>query len=243
MRRQRLNKRLLNEEVERFKMLSEYSFYEDRGGEEYDTDEIIYGSVSEEEEEDIEAMGDEIEADLGLDDTEATDAEETAEEPEAEMEPEATEEPEEDLGFGDEEAVEDESVELDVTELVKGSEEAKQSADAANEKIDQLMGMVSKLEGQLQSMDSISSKIDNLESELEKRAPTPEEKIEMRSLSSYPYNLKLTDFWGDKEGIYDVMGDEEKEEEYVLTNDDVNSDYSDAGIKDSFDNPYEEEEF
>ena len=231
MRRERLNKRLLNEEVERFKMLSEYSFYEDRGGEEYDSDKIIYGSVSEEEEEDIEAMGDEIEAELGLDDTETVDAEET------------TEEPEEDLGFGNEEAVEDESVELDVTELVKGSEEAKQSADAANEKIDQLMGMVGKLESQLQSMDAISSKIDNLETELEKRAPTPEEKIEMRSLSSYPYNIKLTDFWSDKEGIYNVMGDEEKEEEYVLTNDDVESDYSDISVKGSFDNPYEEEEF
>jgi hypothetical protein len=242
MRRQRVNKELLNEEVKRFKMLSEYSFYEDRGGEEIEADEIIYGSVSEEEEEDIEAMGDEIEADLGLDDTETADAEdeEATEEPEEEISLDAEEE---DLGFGDEEAVEDDSVELDVTELVRGSEEAKESADAANEKIDQLMGMVGKLESQLQSMDSISSKIDNLESELEKRAPTPEEKIEMRSLSSYPYNLKLTDFWGDKEGIYDVMGDEEKEEEYVLTKDDVESDYSDTGIKDSFDNPYEEEEF
>jgi hypothetical protein len=57
------------------------------------------------------------------------------------------------------------------------------------------MNMVDSMTNQLKSMEAISNKIDGLEKELEKRAPTPEEKIEMRSLSSYPYNLKLTDFW------------------------------------------------
>ena len=42
-------------------------------------------------------------------------------------------------------------------------------------------------------MRAISAKIDSLENELEKRAPTPTEKIEMRSLDSYPYNIKLSD--------------------------------------------------
>jgi hypothetical protein len=35
----------------------------------------------------------------------------------------------------------------------------------------------------------------------------------------------------DKEGQYDVMGDKQ---EYILTKDDVNSDYSDNNIKQSF---------
>ena len=136
-------------------------------------------------------------------------------------------------------------VELDVTELVKGSEEAKVSADAANEKIDQLMSMVGNLEGQLQSMEAISDKIESLEGELEKRAPTPEEKIEMRSLDSYPYNLKLTDFWGSQEGKYDIMDKEGEEEpkEYLLTKDDVDSDYSEVDMKTSLDdNDYIEDE-
>jgi len=105
-----------------------------------------------------------------------------------------------------------------------------------------LMGMVSKLEKQLDSMNAISNKIDNLEQELEKRAPTPDEKIEMRSLDSYPYNLKLTDFCSKQKGQYDVMNDEEKEEEYTLTRQDVDSSYSDSMTKDSFDNTYEEED-
>ena len=184
--RKKINKELLNEEIKKFKLISEYSFYEDK-----EEDENLILGMNEEDEE---APEDELDME----------------------EPSDEEAPEADLGFGDEEAPEDEldmeepsgdeveldmeepsgdEVELDVTELVKGSEEAKVSADAANEKIDQLMSMVGNLEGQLQSMEAISDKIESLEGELEKRAPTPEEKIEMRSLDSLPYNLKLTDFW------------------------------------------------
>lgn len=136
----------------------------------------------------------------------------------------------------------DDAVELDVTQLVQGSEEAKASADQANLKIDKLMGMVDNLEGQLAGMSKISSKIDSLENELEKRTPTPDEKLEMRSLDSAPFNMRLGDFWKDQEGRYDIMS-EPKEKEYVLNKKEIDKDYSDDKLKDSFDNEYEEEEF
>lgn len=245
--RKKINKELLNEEIKKFKLISEYSFYEDR---EEDEDLILGMNEEDEEPSDEEAP----ELDLGFGDEEAPEGEDKEELDFEDEEPSDEEQPEADLGFGDEEAPEDEldieepagdEVELDVTELVKGSEEAKVSADAANEKIDQLMGMVGNLEGQLQSMEAISDKIESLEGELEKRAPTPEEKIEMRSLDSYPYNLKLTDFWGSQEGKYDVMDkeDEEESKEYVLTKDDVDSDYSEVDMKTSLDdNDYIEDE-
>jgi hypothetical protein len=245
--RKKINKELLNEEIKKFKLISEYSFYEDR---EEDEDLILGMNEEDEEPSDEEAP----ELDLGFGDEEAPEVEDKEELDIEDEEPSDEEQPEADLGFGDEEAPEDEldieepagdEVELDVTELVKGSEEAKASADAANEKIDQLMGMVGNLEGQLQSMEAISDKIESLEGELEKRAPTPEEKIEMRSLDSYPYNLKLTDFWGSQEGKYDVMDkeDEEESKEYVLTKDDVDSDYSEVDMKTSLDdNDYIEDE-
>ena len=47
-------------------------------------------------------------------------------------------------------------------------------------------------------------------------------------------NLKLTDFWKDQEGIYDVMGTDDEEKEYVLTKDDVDGEYNEVDIKDSF---------
>lgn len=253
MRRNKLNKELLNEELKKFKLMSEYAFYEDRAEPELKSgEEIILGDLNEED-----PVGDEEgDVDLPFGSEDGTSEEPSNDEPAPEGEPEG----EEDLGFGDEEEggeedpfsseepeelePEEDAVELDVTELVKGSEEAKASADAANAKIDQLMQMVSKLENATKGMDAISNKIENLETEFEKRNPTEEEKLEMRSLSSAPYNLKLTDFWKDKEGVYDVMGDENKEpKEYVLTKDDVDGDYNEIDAKNSiYDNPYEEDE-
>ena len=208
---------LINEEVENFKKLYEYNFYTE-------ADNLILGNLEEQEDEEVEdffAGGEEEE------ETEELDVMGPDEEP-------AEEETEEvDV---DAETAADGTIELDVTELVKGSEEAKQSADQANEKIDSLLSMVSKLENQLKSMEQISSKIDSLETELEKRAPTPEEKIEMRSLDSYPYSVKLTDFWSSQEGQYDIVDKEDKEpKEYVLTQDDIDADYSSADVKSSFD--------
>jgi hypothetical protein len=83
-------------------------------------------------------------------------------------------------------------------------------------------------------MDMVSAKIEELENEIIKRNPTDVEKLEMRSLSSFPYSQKLTDYWADKEGQYDVMNGEEKKKEYVLTQDDVDADFSEPQIKKSF---------
>ena len=239
------NNKLLNEELKKFNLLTEYSFYRESDN---DPDNLLLGNIEEaegdeEEEEDVsmddvlddEAAGDE---DLGSDDEDLGGGEGLGDE---DLGPD-----DEDMGDEDNFGGDDETIELDVTELVKGSEETKASVDGANEKITQLMDMVGKLETQLNSMDEISKKIDFLELELEKRAPTPEEKIEMRSLDSYPYNVKLTDFWATQKGQYDVLGMEDKEEEeekeYTLTQDDIEADYSASDVKSSFDVENEEDE-
>jgi hypothetical protein len=248
---------LLEAELKKFKMLNEYSFYvpEAEEGDNPDGD-ISNLLLSEEDPEDPE------EPDMnGLDDELSNNEPEGGEDeidPEMEggdeplgNEPMETpsEEPVEDLPIeepAEELPIEDE-VELDVTELVNSTEEAKQSAEQANQKVDQLMNMVSKLESQISDINGISAKIDGLQADLEKRVPTPEEKIEMRSLDSYPYNLKLTDFWQTQEGKYDVLNTDKtqaKPNEYTLTSDDVDSDYSESNVRRSLDNsnPYEEED-
>ncbi|RKX92335.1 MAG: hypothetical protein DRP84_10205 [Spirochaetes bacterium] len=58
------------------------------------------------------------------------------------------------------------------------------------------------------------------------------EKLEMRSMDSFPYSVKLTDYWEDKEG-YDT-GEGNDEEEYVITKKEVD-DYSSSDIRHSFD--------
>lgn len=260
-------KQLLNEELSKFNKLLNYDYYDGKGsvnemnvhgltefrpGEEKDN--LVFGSeVTEAEEEETDPATPEAtpEApeDIAPEDMPDPSLETGAPIPDmgadAELPADDTMPPAEDEMTP--EATDDESVDLDVTELVKGSQEAKASADEANAKIERLLGMVDKLEGQLSSMGQISAKIDGLEKELEKRVPTPDEKIELRSMDSYPYNIKLSDFWADrKDSPYDAgqNDDEDKDEEgnYVLTQDDVDN-FDANNIKQSFkENPFEEED-
>jgi hypothetical protein len=258
MRNKTINKALLSEELKKFKSLTDYNYYDDRStisenfpivsmGEERPKDlmhgdkDIILGMAEAEGDEANLPAEDNVDADVE-DITADIDAntEEPIDEPAAEM-PADDLAPVEDMPM-DEPAPAEDEIELDVTELVKGSEAAKESADAANSKIEQLMSMVDKLENQLSSMSSISDKIDGLEKEIERRNPTPKEKLEMRSLDSFPYSVKLTDFWSDKNDRYDTGADDDKPEEYVLTQQDLDNDYVESNVEDSFNgDEYEEE--
>lgn len=244
MKKKKFNPELLKEEAKRFKHLLEYDFYQETKELPEYKDLILGDKLAEEDApadlepaEDAEKAGDAIGDELGVSadggeeeisgDIPEPDA--NAEEPEVAPEPAPAEEPASD------------DIEVDVTSLVKGSEEAKHSADVASHNSEILLHKLSDLENKLNQMTQVSSKIEDLEKEIIKRNPTPVEKLEMRSLSSYPYSQKLTDYWADKEGAYNVMGDEPKKKEYVLTKQDVN-DYSEGEIKKSFNLPYEEED-
>lgn len=259
MGNKKFNKELLSEELKRFKALSSYDYYDDRRNisenfpivkmeddrpEMPEDDMIIYGmSEAEGEEATGDNFEDEVE-DIASDIDSAPEAnQEIPADQGADIAPEETPEelPAEEMPVDQEIEPAGDEVELDVTELVRGSEAAKESADAANEKIAQLMDMVNKLETQLSGMNTITNKIDDLEKEIERRNPTPVEKLEMRSLDSFPYNIKLSDFWAEKGERYDTGSEEKQPEEYVLTQQDVDNDYIESDIEDSFDaDDYEE---
>lgn len=237
----KLNKQLLNEELKRFKLLCEYSFITQ--GED-EKDDLILGSLDEADE-DPAAPTDEMGGELGSElsgDAQAPDQLPTDEPP---MDDASMEEPMPEPSMDQPVETGDGEVEVDVTSIVKGSEEAKLAADEASRKSEMLLDKFSELENMVRNMTTISDRIDNLEKEFVKRNPTPVEKLEMRSLDSYPFNQKLTDFWSGREGMYDVM--DKKDDEYVLTKSDVDYDYSDASIRQTFepkddDNEYYEEE-
>jgi hypothetical protein len=239
MRKTKFNPELLKEEAKKFKLLSEYDFYqEEKEAPEYEKP-LLLGNDLEEAEGDDEnnaeapvddAAVDNIAAELGVEepaqDGQETPAEEPVAEPEAPVAEPASDE-----------------IEVDVTSLVQGSEEAKESADRASQNSEMLLQKLSDLEAKLNQMDSVGAKIDELEKEIVKRNPTPVEKLEMRSLNSFPYTQKLTDYWADKEGQYDVMGKDK--EEYTLTKNDVDYGYSEPEIRKSFSvspDEFEEEE-
>jgi len=79
----------------------------------------------------------------------------------------------------------------------------------------------------------------DLGSKVEQMKPeTPQEKLEMRSLDSYPFNEKPQEFFARKKGEMDATG----KNEYVLTKDEVEN-YSQDELKTSFNPIAQEDEF
>jgi hypothetical protein len=122
------------------------------------------------------------------------------------------------------------SEELDITELVDSQKNIEKKQD---DYFENLFGQISNLESKLSEMDSIMNKLNSLESKIEKyREKTPEEKLELRTYDSYPFNQKLSQFFDDKKDEMEKTG----KNDYVLTPDEV-TDINVNDIKTSFQNP------
>ena len=238
---------LISEDLKRYRQLLEYTFYVP---EEKEKDEDLNGDLLLDDmylTEQDPTGGEETEA--GTDDPFAAAAEiPDAESTPAETGDETTDPEETDVEVEDEFADEPadtadmtatpelptdmggETVEVDVTDIVDKTEQTKTTVDNVSSKMDELMSKLSELETQISGMDNVINKIDELEKEIEKRNPTPVERLEMRSMDSFPYSVKLTDFWADKEGYQT----KEEEEEYTLRQSDVDN-FDEREIKSSFD--------
>ena len=121
------------------------------------------------------------------------------------------------------------SEELDITELVDSQKSIETKQD---EYFNNLFGQLNDLQSRLGEMDSIMNKLNSLEAKIEKyREKTPQEKLELRSYDSYPFNQKLSQFFDDKTDEMEKTG----KNEYVLTSDDV-TDINVNDIQDSFRN-------
>jgi hypothetical protein len=130
----------------------------------------------------------------------------------------------------------EDSDELEITDLVSAQKniETKQEEYFQN-----LFNQLGNLESKLQDMNSVIEKLNSIESKIEKyREKTPQEKLELRSLDSGPFNQKLTDFFADKEEDLEKSG----KNEYILTTDEV-EDYSPDEIKRTFDTYTDEDDF
>ena len=119
------------------------------------------------------------------------------------------------------------SEELDVTELVDSQKNIEQKQE---DYFENLFGQLNKLESRLGEMDQIMSKLNTLEAKIEKyREKTPQEKLELRTYDSYPFNQKLSDFFDDKKEEMELTG----KKDYVLTSDEV-TDINANDVKKSF---------
>jgi len=115
--------------------------------------------------------------------------------------------------------------EIDITDLVNMTQNIKNDLDSSKSdndavigKMGDLFGKLDDLESKLSKMDDVIAKIDGLESKVtQMKEPTPQEKLEMRSLDSYPFNQSPTDFFSQKQGEMKKSG----KNEYVITKSDL----------------------
>jgi hypothetical protein len=129
--------------------------------------------------------------------------------------------------IGDEGTEEGGSEELEVTDLVKSQEKMEKKQD---EYFNDLFGYIKNLESKLGEMDQLIDRLNSIETKIEKyREKTPQEKLELRSLDSGPFNQKLADFFDDKKEDFEKAG----RHEYILTSDDV-KDINPGEIKKTF---------
>ena len=130
---------------------------------------------------------------------------------------------------GEDEKSESKTEEMDITDLVKSQKKVEEKQE---EYFNNLFQHLTDLESKLGEMDGIMTKLNDLEAKVEKyREKTPQERLELRTLDSGPFNQKLSQFFDDKEEDMEKLG----KNEYVLTQNDV-EDYSPNEIKKTFRN-------
>ena len=132
---------------------------------------------------------------------------------------------------GDESVSQDNGDTIDIDGLTKAQDKlnVKQNhvgrdLSKVDTKIKTLIDTIQNLQNKL---DANNSEIESLKSEFEKRNPTQTEKLNLRSLDSYPFNVKPNEYWEKKarQGGYDAYSDNDEptSKEYVITNNDVDN--------------------
>lgn len=101
------------------------------------------------------------------------------------------------------ETSDDDVEEIDVTDIVKRADDAKgyaEKAVAASEEgknmIKDLMSKFEALQQSLGAIEVVKNEVTSIKKDIQ--AQKPKEKLELRSLDSYPFNVKLTDYWNDE---------------------------------------------
>jgi hypothetical protein len=118
--------------------------------------------------------------------------------------------------------------EIDITELVDSQKNIMSKQD---EYMSSMISKLNDLEQKLSQMDSIFEKINSIEDKIEKYRPkTAEEKLQLRSLDSYPYSQNLTVFIEEKQPEMEQTG----KNVYTLTPEDI-EDVDKTTIRKSFD--------
>ena len=131
--------------------------------------------------------------------------------------------------MGEEPADDGETIDIDGLTQAEDKLNVKQNRIGRDlSKVDnRITTLIDTINNLLTKVDSNNSEIESLKAEFEKRNPTQTEKLNLRSLDSYPFNVKPNEYWAEKakEGGYEAYADNDEPttKEYVITNDDVDN--------------------
>ena len=131
--------------------------------------------------------------------------------------------------MGEEPADDGETIDIDGLTQAEDKLNVKQNRIGRDlSKVDnRISTLIDTINNLLNKVDSNNSEIESLKAEFEKRNPTQTEKLNLRSLDSYPFNVKPNEYWAEKakQGGYEAYSDNEEPttQEYVITNDDVDN--------------------
>lgn len=131
--------------------------------------------------------------------------------------------------MGDEPADDGETIDIDGLTRAEEKLNVKQNHIGRDlSKVDnRITTLIKTINNLLTKVDSNNSEIESLKAEFEKRNPTQTEKLNLRSLDSYPFNVKPNEYWAEKakQGGYEAYSDNDEPttKEYVITNDDVDN--------------------
>jgi len=136
--------------------------------------------------------------------------------------------------------------ELDITDLVNMTKSIKKELESNKSddsgvvgKMDDIFTKLNDLEQKIASMDNVIEKIDMLGTKFDEMKPkSPEERLELRSLDSYPFNQNPQQFFANKQDEMRQTG----KNEYVLTKQDVQN-YSKDTIRDTFNADLNQDEY
>ena len=84
---------------------------------------------------------------------------------------------------------------IDVDDLTQSQQAAEIKIDDVDEKLTTLLNVVNKFSAAIEQNDQ---KIMDLKAEIERRNPTEEEKLNLRSQAAYPYNVQPKSYWDEK---------------------------------------------
>ena len=113
---------------------------------------------------------------------------------------------------------------IDVDDLTNSQEATEKKIDALSDKFERLIGMLDGFEKQI---DSSNERMETLRAEIEKRNPTPVEKMSIRAKNSYPFNITPDEYWKDKEATSNYSPEDDNngadDPVYQITKDDIDN--------------------